>query len=222
MMADSDFLIPFIDPLFSAFQDLDRYEEPGRISSDGTKVQWGWGNWNPTPPPEIFQNGNYVDPSKYVIDPNNTGFITFTPPVSPSDEVRANYQIRLFPTTVYDAFFQTALSSINAIKPQTIYPMNNFPPVWLRGMVLLAFKSTCQMLIPKMATFKYRRLFEDPDNVMNQLRANSAEATAEYSELKSSLKRRGETLPVAIADFNRGKMPWRVDESNFSNYAVLR
>ena len=191
------------------------------ISSTGATARWGWGNWNATPPAEIYQNGTILDPSAYAID-SSTGIVAFTPPISPSDDLRANYQIRLFPTSVYNPFFQTALSSINALKPQTIYDMNNFPQAWLRGMVLLAYRFTCQMLIPKMATFRYRRLFEDPDRIMAELRANSQEAGAEFTEMRQSLKRRGETLPVAVADFNRGKMPWRVDEATAMQYAVIR
>lgn len=215
-------LVLALDDLLCAFRHIPRFEELGRISEDGSYAQWGWGKWHIDPAPSIIRGVNAVGTSEYQID-YETGRVYFNRTLVAGEEVRADYQIRLLDLSIYKQFFAMALGYINAKKPQTNYDINNFPQIAEGAMLMYGYMQAARTIIPKLSTFAYRRLFEDPDGLASQLRANSAEMSAQFDGYLATIKRRGLIAPAAVSGFNVGRQGvWQVDGINFQQFLVAR
>jgi hypothetical protein len=221
-------LVKALDDLFCAFRDIPRYEEPGMLSENRRSAKFGWGNWHADPDPVLIKDGEaWMDredadapQNNYLID-YSRGVVHFKNPIDEGSEVRANYSFRMIDQKAYISFLKIALSLINARKPSTNFDESNFPENWFGLLVLSAYEQAAKCLIPKMATFRFRRLFEDPDRMMSELRTNAADSRAQFEIFLPQMKRRGLIFPLGVADFNR-RAPWKVDETNYQRFAIGR
>ncbi len=215
-----------VDDLFLAFRGFERFEEPGRPSEDRTKVSFGWGNWLDEPLPVVLKNDQELtlggSGADYTVD-YTKGIISLTNPLAAGDEVRAIYTMRLFSKDIYNSFIPVALSMINSRKPQTNYLLGDAPDNYLAALVLYTYIQTARMLLLKMGMFKWRRLFEVPDDITLQLRTNLQESSAQFDLMILTLKRRGLVMPAAVTGFVSGRSsPWAVDNVNFNAFIVSR
>lgn len=217
----------FLDNMICAFRHIPRFEEPGRISEDGTRAIWGWGNWHIAPAPVLLKNTNTwlnrsITGAKYSIDYKN-GTVFFERPFQSGQEVRASYEFRLLDLRTYQTYFQVALDMINSKKPQTSFDRNNYPAIYNAALLLYGYIMVCRTIIPKISTFRYRRLFENPDQLISSLESNIATATADFTAMLQGIKRRGLISPAAVSTFQIGRQnPWQVDEVNFQQFVVSR
>jgi hypothetical protein len=222
MSTPYDYYNGILDSLLQAYTDIPRFEEPGRVSKDGSLVSFGWGNWTNTSSPDtgLVVDGIDVDPSTYVIDAPN-GRVTLNTPISTGIEVRANYTFDLVTDSQYPPFIDLILSHINGKKPQTFYTIESVPSTWTRMLVLGAYEYITKMLITKMQMFKWRRLFENPDGLIATLTAFSSDAKQEFTDMLPTIKRRGEVQACAVASYNLN-VPQQITEVNFKSYTILR
>ncbi len=186
-------------------------------AEDGSFVKWGWDKWNQTPAPLILRSDRMVT-SGITID-YDLGKVAFASNIAPGEEMRANYSFRLFNLEDYVTYLNMALSFINIRKPQTQYNLDQAPVIWTGILILCAYELILRNILLKLNTFRYRRLFENPDQMIATLSANAAAANAEFMTLLPTMKRRGLTMPLGIANYN-WNIPYKVDETNFRNFVV--
>lgn len=218
--------------LFQAFAQVPRYEEPMLISENGQSAKAGWGKWNydPMNPPVIMKNteiwleNSWIDGNGYVID-YLRGMVYFQSPMLPGDDLRISYNFSLLRPEDYIPYLQMALSTLNMKCPQTFFEFtnapgaNSIPMQWLGTLIQGAYSEAAKALLMRMNTFAYRRLWEDPNYITDQLRANSQEAQHQF-ELQIAQKRRGYATAASIKSWNQG-VPWQTNESNFLALTVL-
>jgi hypothetical protein len=220
---DQNSLIAGIDSLFEAYRNFERFNEPGMISEDYNSARWGWGNWMDVPEPVIIKNDSiWMQPSGYSLD-NTTGVVTFNTPLNPGDSLMANYTMRLFPLEFYAMFIPMVMAEINIRKPQTNFSVNDAPDNYLGTVTLGIYLKIAAATLLKLGLFKFRRLFEDPNSVETQLRANLEDGRAQYDAQLATIKRRALIQPQAVASFNVGRQGlWQVDNINFQMYVITR
>jgi len=216
-----------LDDLLCAFRHIQRFEEPGRVSEDGTKATWGWGRWHLEPVPVLIKNSaTLLDPAStttgYSVD-YRAGSAFFNTALLTGEDVHATYSMRLLDLAIYRRFFDIALNFINLKKPQSAYTATNFPAVYAAPILLYGYVQACRTIIPKLNTFAYRRLFENSDALLASLQANMTAAQTELNEMMLTVKRRGDVMPAAVATFNIGRQGvWQWDGININNLIVSR
>lgn len=221
-MAVPTILLDRLDDLLDAFRYIERWEEPGRLLPDFKTLKFGWPNWLDIPAPEILVNNEpMVAGTDYTVDATN-GQVVFAADQDASNTFRGNYVFRLIPRTQCATFFEIALSQANIKKPQSNFGWDSIPENWMGVLVLGAYKYAADAILARLGTFRYQRLFEDPNRLSTELRANSAEFSAAWSEALATIKRRGMVLPQGAAGFDRGKIPWMIDETNWGQFAIAR
>lgn len=213
-----------LDSLFLAFTSgFERFEEPGMISEDFSQVRFGWGNWLEQPDPVILKNSNtWLSSDNYTVDFVN-GVVSLNKPLVSGDEIKATYTMRLFSQDLYAPLIIMTMSEINIKKPQTNFTVQDAPDNYIGTLTLGVLIKVYNALLLKLGMFKWRRLFEDPVSIETQLRANAAEARAQYEAELLTIKRRGLIQPSAVASFNVGRQGcWSVNEINFQQFIVAR
>lgn len=209
--------------MFAAFKCFERFEEPGMISEDFQRVRWGWGNWHQLPAPVILVNNTWITESNYSVD-FPSGVVSFNTPLNPGDDVRASYNMRLFPLSLISQFIPYTMSEINLRKPQSNWTPDGAPDKYFATMVLGIYVKMIEVLILKLGLFRWRRLFQEPASIETQLRANLEDARADYQTLLATTKRRGDATPAAVASFNVGRngSNWMTNEINFQQFVIAR
>lgn len=211
-----------LDDLLCAFRHIQRFEEQGRLSEDGTVAKFGWGNWHLDSEPTILKGITWVQNTSLVID-YKKGQVYFPVPLRSGEEVRGTYSFRMLDLSVYRSLFTVGIGLLNNRKPQTTYDLTSFPAAFASLLLLYAYIEACKILIPKMSTFAYRRLFENPDQLVSSLEANLQAAMATFNSELPTLKRRGMIQPAGISTFRMGQQgSFVVDEINMQQFLIGR
>ena len=215
-----------LDDLFCAFKCIPRYEEPGRVLEDGHTIQFGWGHWHTDPAPEIMKNteiwidGIASEGNEYWVD-YQKGRVYLKNALNPGDDIRATYSFRMIDFRQYQSFLAIALININARPPQTFFTFDNMPTTWPGTVIMGAYDLAAKCLLTKMQTFRYRRLFENPDGLIADLRQNANDARAMFLEYLVYVKRRGLTTPLGVTQYSQN-LPTQVDQINYAQFTILR
>ena len=219
---NTEIVLSTISALFVAFRDIERWEEPLMISEDRSYAKMGWGNVQQIPEPTIIIDNTWLTDSNYTIDYNN-GTVSFNTPLQSGVDARATYTMSLFNYDFPSQFFDYVIQNINIKKPQSDWSFQTAPDRYLATAILGIYVKMLEAMIIKISMFRWRRLFQNPDGLEVQMRANLEAARQEYDTLLNTTKRRGDATPCAVSSWYVGRnVLFQFDEVNFQAFVVSR
>lgn len=160
-------LMVALDRYIGCAQRIPVYREVGRRNRAGNIIQFTWPRWN-LANHDIRLNGNIIDDG-YTID-LDTGTITFSAPLHPTDTVSASYNFRWFTQMEILGYLNDAISQINVEPPQSnSYTIDTFPDKFVGVMLQGAAANAIKHLLFCLTLQEPSTVFGGPDGVKQAL-----------------------------------------------------
>lgn len=202
-----------------AFEDIER-RELGEASTDFATLRYGYGNWTSDSPVLLEKNASEYTPGAGVYTDFANGWLVLDTVLTAGDDIRALYKFALFSNAEFSSYLARSLSMLNGYKPQTSYTLDSAPAAWMDLLILGAYVHALESLSLKLPTFKYRRLWEDPNSLLATITARLGEARTDFKEGLAKIKRRGIVQPLMISALRGGGLTYQADNINWRNYLV--
>lgn len=137
-------MIAFLETYIGQAQRIPVYNEVARRNINKNIFYMTWPRWN-LGNHEIRLNGNIIDVG-FTID-LDTGVVTFSAPLHPTDRVEASYTFRYFSQLDELRFISDALSQINLEAPGTNYTLETVPDSYVGVLMLGATKNALRQML---------------------------------------------------------------------------
>lgn len=212
--------IDYLKSTLCAFENIERFEEPAMGNVGYDTFRFGYDNWTSDSPYLSEEDEADTTPGANIKVDYTRGFLYYQTALMPGHDVRATYKFGLFTYNMYLAFFARSLSQINGYKPQTNYSFDTLPPQLADVLIMGAYVKALEAVALKIPTFKYRRLFEDPNALISQINMLLAEARAQFDLYIQKIKRRGSVSPLGVSALKGGGLAFQADGVNWQNFVI--